>query len=217
MFKATVLQIKLRQHKTKLTFLATGKMQGTSWTNYGDMDSPGAFRQGNSTYVDKDQQDGTPTSIAMCAMLVSMLFIAFLFIVTQKLQHSRSNRAASETRAEEGNESRRDKDIKDLLKVFEYPLNETDSDSSDGEAPCSVDLEAQQDGRSNSEADESGAFSVSAHADCAICLGPFKPGQQVCEGNNEACIHNFHESCMTAWLLRHDECPICRQEYLAGV
>jgi hypothetical protein len=50
--------------------------------------------------------------------------------------------------------------------------------------------------------------------ECAICLLKFEKGDHVCESNNTACHHIFHEECMTHWLLNHELCPICRCTYL---
>lgn len=52
--------------------------------------------------------------------------------------------------------------------------------------------------------------------ECAICLLKFEKGDRVCESNNTACHHVFHEDCMTRWLLKQDLCPICRCTYLEG-
>lgn len=49
---------------------------------------------------------------------------------------------------------------------------------------------------------------------CAICLSKYKIHQQVCESNNMSCLHVFHSDCMSSWLLKHNECPMCRERYL---
>jgi hypothetical protein len=51
---------------------------------------------------------------------------------------------------------------------------------------------------------------------CAICLSRFEDHQLVCESNNGSCQHVFHKDCMIGWLTtkEHDDCPICRQNYL---
>ena len=54
----------------------------------------------------------------------------------------------------------------------------------------------------------------SGHAECAICLESMEGQELVCESNNEKCRHVFHKACMVAWLLKHDECPTCREPYL---
>jgi hypothetical protein len=47
---------------------------------------------------------------------------------------------------------------------------------------------------------------------CAICLSNYEPCDRVCE--SVSCKHIFHEACMSAWLIKHDRCPICREPYL---
>lgn len=50
--------------------------------------------------------------------------------------------------------------------------------------------------------------------ECAICLSCFQQGDSVVESVNTSCRHVFHAKCMYGWLLRHDECPVCRAVYL---
>lgn len=49
---------------------------------------------------------------------------------------------------------------------------------------------------------------------CAICLGDYEDGDQICWSNNQDCTHHFHSTCGVAWLARHSQCPICRADYL---
>lgn len=49
---------------------------------------------------------------------------------------------------------------------------------------------------------------------CAICLTPYKAGDEICWSINPGCQHAFHHSCIEAWLLKHVKCPICRSNYL---
>ena len=49
---------------------------------------------------------------------------------------------------------------------------------------------------------------------CPICLGEFEAGQEICSSKNLDCHHSFHLDCMLEWLMKHDECPLCRQDYL---
>jgi hypothetical protein len=49
---------------------------------------------------------------------------------------------------------------------------------------------------------------------CAICLCPYENGDQICWSHNQRCLHHFHAACGIAWLAKHEECPICRAEYL---
>jgi hypothetical protein len=49
---------------------------------------------------------------------------------------------------------------------------------------------------------------------CSICLTDFEDEQDVCTSKNIDCKHVFHLSCMMEWLMHHDECPLCRHDYL---
>ena len=51
---------------------------------------------------------------------------------------------------------------------------------------------------------------------CSICLCPYAPGDIVCWSSNPGCHHLFHAECMSQWLMKHDDCPQCRQDYLGG-
>jgi Ring finger domain len=50
--------------------------------------------------------------------------------------------------------------------------------------------------------------------ECAICLCPFAESDRVCEANNAKCMHMYHQECLEPWLLRHEQCPVCREAYL---
>jgi hypothetical protein len=52
---------------------------------------------------------------------------------------------------------------------------------------------------------------------CPICLKDYQPNDEICRSrNNLDCRHVFHPECIEQWLLYHDECPCCRQNYLLG-
>ena len=48
---------------------------------------------------------------------------------------------------------------------------------------------------------------------CPICLEQFKNGDDICCSRNLECGHVFHLSCITSWLMTHDDCPLCRADY----
>jgi Ring finger domain len=50
---------------------------------------------------------------------------------------------------------------------------------------------------------------------CAICLDPFQKGEDVCSAQNKLCTHEFHLTCIFPWLLKSQECPCCRRDYLS--
>lgn len=49
---------------------------------------------------------------------------------------------------------------------------------------------------------------------CFICLCDYEEGDIVCCSPNSQCVHMFHQNCIEEWLMRHDDCPCCRNDYL---
>lgn len=49
---------------------------------------------------------------------------------------------------------------------------------------------------------------------CAICLKDYVDGDRICWSSNPRCSHHFHGDCVEEWLLRNDECPLCRELYV---
>jgi len=49
---------------------------------------------------------------------------------------------------------------------------------------------------------------------CSICLGEYEVGQEVSWSPNPKCRHSFHTNCISQWLIKRDECPCCRCNYL---
>jgi hypothetical protein len=52
-----------------------------------------------------------------------------------------------------------------------------------------------------------------ADATCSICLLGYEEGDHIAWSRNPACNHAFHEECIVQWLMKHDECPNCRNSY----
>jgi hypothetical protein len=50
---------------------------------------------------------------------------------------------------------------------------------------------------------------------CPICLNDYYQGEILCWSQNSNCTHCFHRDCMEEWLLRNEECPCCRENYLS--
>lgn len=76
-----------------------------------------------------------------------------------------------------------------------------------------VDLEA---GVGNSDSDDkSSTLEEGKGEECAICLGGFHLNQEFCVATSSVCKHVFHKECMEEWLMCHDVCPVCRENYLA--
>jgi len=53
------------------------------------------------------------------------------------------------------------------------------------------------------------------HMTCHICLCDYERGQEVCSSQNGHCDHMFHKSCIFEWLLKHNECPCCRRDFIS--
>lgn len=51
--------------------------------------------------------------------------------------------------------------------------------------------------------------------ECPVCWEAYKENEKICWSQNPQCIHTFHIECIEAWLMKHDECPLCRNDYLA--
>jgi len=70
-----------------------------------------------------------------------------------------------------------------------------------------------QDGSASEDADNETEFRR-----CNICLHDFLVGDDIASSRNMKCPHVYHKECIIEWLMDHDECPNCRQDYLfAGV
>merc|ERR1712038_1903005 len=53
---------------------------------------------------------------------------------------------------------------------------------------------------------------------CPICLDDFCVGDDVCwSKRSEECVHIYHVKCIMDWLMDHDECPTCRQQFVPKV
>lgn len=49
---------------------------------------------------------------------------------------------------------------------------------------------------------------------CSICLEPFQVGERVSWASTNHCNHAFHPSCIQTWLIRHEQCPLCRCRFM---
>lgn len=49
---------------------------------------------------------------------------------------------------------------------------------------------------------------------CHICIDEYQIGDDICSSPNKECTHKFHVECITEWLLKHNNCPLCRADYL---
>lgn len=49
---------------------------------------------------------------------------------------------------------------------------------------------------------------------CPICYQTFEFGDEIVRSLNKLCIHEYHKDCVLPWLLKSDECPMCRASFL---
>eukprot|EP00980_Cylindrotheca_fusiformis_P008387 scaffold1772_cov80-Cylindrotheca_fusiformis.AAC.15 len=50
--------------------------------------------------------------------------------------------------------------------------------------------------------------------ECSICLQAYETGQTICISTASQCDHVFHQECMEEWLKDHDNCPMCRVNFM---
>ena len=89
-------------------------------------------------------------------------------------------------------------------------LKESDEMTSDLLSPPSA--EAQFKEPSSKEMSFTKAKSVLDN-ECAICCTEYTAGDAVCLSKKSSCNHAFHTKCLIPWLIRHDNCPLCRSSY----
>lgn len=50
---------------------------------------------------------------------------------------------------------------------------------------------------------------------CTICLCEYEEGEEIASSPNSKCTHTYHKECIVEWLMKHDNCPCCRVDYLS--
>ncbi len=67
----------------------------------------------------------------------------------------------------------------------------------------------------NVKADNSSMLSsIYSPKTCPICMESYRTNDEIAWSRNKDCQHAFHLDCIMGWLLEHDSCPMCRNEYL---
>ena len=49
---------------------------------------------------------------------------------------------------------------------------------------------------------------------CPICLTEYEEGDKICWSQSSQCTHMFHRKCIFEWLMKHNDCPLCRNDFL---
>jgi hypothetical protein len=99
---------------------------------------------------------------------------------------------------------------------------DVDNDDGDGDNGFDKETKVQYDSTSRKStmilADVMDAETTTKHVSvelCAICLNDYQRDDILCWSQSTRCKHFFHRDCMEEWLLRHHECPCCRNNYLS--
>lgn len=50
--------------------------------------------------------------------------------------------------------------------------------------------------------------------DCSVCLNHFNVGDELAWSRKLKCQHVFHSDCLIPWLMKHEECPVCRTKLI---
>jgi Ring finger domain len=86
---------------------------------------------------------------------------------------------------------------------------------SDTKPECSRDLKSSLRDVSGFWSHSGGADGLSQrHPHCAICLERLNINEEIGLSQNGACPHVFHKACISEWLLKHKDCPVCRRKFL---
>ena len=90
------------------------------------------------------------------------------------------------------------------------------SDTRQGRLRCDIHEQSMRSIRNAMNKNVSSASSLSSPKSCPICMEPYKAGDEIAWSKNESCAHAFHLDCIASWLMRNDDCPMCRQDYLCN-
>ena len=100
----------------------------------------------------------------------------------------------------------------------ENPLKATSSSSSSSTDPTSPSPPPPQQQHQQQPHDRTDIDGTSiSPLICPICINEYDDGDEICWSQNPDCNHFFHCECISEWLLRHDECPCCRNNFLLVV
>ena len=108
--------------------------------------------------------------------------------------------------------------------VLEQESNEDDEDSTNQNIALKDDIFEQETLRSIrevgnltvSQTQTTSSSSLYSPKTCPICLIKYKTGDEIAWSKNEGCYHAYHFECIEVWLMNHDNCPICRRDYLVA-
>jgi len=73
-----------------------------------------------------------------------------------------------------------------------------------------IDIDGDNDIDGDGDGDPVRVYSLK---NCPICCETYVNGDDVAWSRNEHCWHAYHTDCILEWLLKHDDCPICRNGF----
>lgn len=159
--------------------------------------------------------------------LCSMIFLVLYICADRPRPLHTETEEERERRLEGRREARRKRAayVEEHLKVKPWASDDSSTAASSAEGSSElVRCELQSSATDNSSTadvetgdvanDEECDFNFDDHIGCAICMSNFVEGELVCQSSNIHCQHVYHKECMASWLMKHKECPMCREDYL---
>jgi hypothetical protein len=68
--------------------------------------------------------------------------------------------------------------------------------------------------KSKSIGNNMNALNCYSSTSCSICCESYHFDDSIACSKNNKCNHVYHEACIINWLLKHDDCPLCRRSYI---
>lgn len=150
--------------------------------------------------------NGMLAVVVMTFMFISCLIVCYYL--------SKAEERHRLERTEEGtieNVTKRKAYIEEVLEVMEWANDSSHPSRIDnGSADKTEEVETEPEVVPSRH----GSIASSQRPCCAICLGNFEKSELLSRSKKGSCEHVFHTECVTKWLMKHNDCPICRTRYL---
>jgi len=159
---------------------------------------------GDCLPVSKENNDSL---IAALTLIVSIAILCLIFarkyhrrriqeISDVSLSHSRHSIAIEDSQVAKEREMERKKHVIAKILITEVNANISQDKVTEHES-SSLDSSTMEEEKS-----------------CPICYQCFITGEEIVKSLNKHCIHEYHKDCVLPWLLKSDECPMCRALFL---
>jgi len=168
------------------------------------------FRNRHDNIGDEEEEEGnneqgsdnpgggdssTPESRAIRKTFISNTLITKKVVVPTKMNRTKTNSTAKEIEK---------KRIENITPLAQIVGDSTESNQLTKDLSSSLLIPAMQ----------SIQLKHISNKTCFICLCEYEETDIICSSPNADCVHIFHRDCIMEWLMRHDECPCCRTDYL---